>query len=1017
MTDFPGGARRVGTGFSINGEGYIGTGWNGSGRFNDNYEYDTLANSWIPRANVGGPGRNVSLAFTIGSKGYVGTGWDGSIPRKDIWEFDPVANTWTQIADFGGVARHCATAFTVGNKGYVGIGHYNQTYYPDFWEYDPNSNVWVQKADFGGGVRHLATGFALNGNGYIGVGEDQNTIFKDFWEYDPLANTWTQKSDFGGSPRFSAVGFAFGCYGYIGTGDLGSGSGTKDFWAYNPSTDTWMQMPDLGGSQRVGAVGFSIGNKGYVGTGSATSSTYLDDFWEFSIEGPSVLSISWTDLSCGGASDGTITIGASGGLGPLVYSVDNGASFNNTSGFFSGLGAGNYDIVVQDSTGCEPYCVTVDLAITISEPPPISISSAFTSITCNGISDGSINILAVGGTGPLLVSIDSGLTYQSSGGFFNLDTGTYYVTAVDSLGCVVYGDSISITAPPQMSSAITSASPTCGGNDGELTVVVSGGTPSYMYTWDDSLIQTSSTATGLDAGIYTVYITDSNSCLDSVSYVLNSASAPTIVVDSTTFESCSPGNDANIYVSLSGGTAPFTYLWSNLDSTEDIAGISVGTYSITVTDSVGCISIEVISIFDDNNLTLTLAGSDILCFGEATGSVNASALNGAQPLTYLWDDPVAQTDSIATGLSSGLYGVTVTDANGCMLIDDATLTEPSALNTVITYVNVTCSGNSDGEAAVLATGGSPGYAYLWDDPNAQTNFTATGLIAGFYQVTVSDLNGCTEVEIVLITENAALVLIISDTGMVKCAGDTNGNATVVVVGGITPYTYSWDDPANQTTAVLSGVGVGDYSVLVTDADSCTSTISISVISSGSQVLLADFFAEPNPVSLYDSEVTFTDESVGDIIEWYWTFLNLDNSTIGTDTLENSSFQFPFIPGSYPVNLLVVDDYGCTHDTTLYIDVLPDYILFAPNTFTPNGDGMNDEFFPQGLGLEDAKFEMYIYNRWGDMIFKSVDVLSRWDGTANGGSRIAQEDIYIWLILTVDYLNREHKYVGHVSIVR
>ncbi|HUM47640.1 MAG TPA: T9SS type A sorting domain-containing protein [Chitinophagales bacterium] len=270
--DFGGIARSEAIGFSINGKGYLGTGYNGSSK-KDFWEYDPLSNNWKQLPDFGTL-RDEAVAFSIGNKGYVGTGWTSGL-KKDFWEYDPVSEIWTQKADFGGPARRRAVGFSINGKGYLGTGDGDGP--KDFFEYDPELNTWTKKANVGGPARGSAVGFSIGNKGYIGTGYSNGDL-KDFWEYDPVFDKWTKKKSFGGIARSGAIGFSIGNKGYIGTGFSNNGY-EKDFWEYDPALNQWIQKSDFGGSTREDAVGFSIGNKGYIGTGF--SNVYSKDFWEY----------------------------------------------------------------------------------------------------------------------------------------------------------------------------------------------------------------------------------------------------------------------------------------------------------------------------------------------------------------------------------------------------------------------------------------------------------------------------------------------------------------------------------------------------------------------------------------------------------------------------------------------------------------------------------------------------------------------------------------------------------------
>jgi len=277
--NFGGDPRSNAIAFSINGKGYVGTGYDYIEVKKDFWEYDPTSNSWSQKADFAGGKRLYAVGFSINDKGYVGTGSTITSLCKDFWEYDPESNTWLQRADFGGGARANAVGFGIGDKGYLGTaGGYN-----DFWEYDPSIDAWTQKSNFGGDTRWQATGFSVGNKGYIGVGVYNNTVFKDFWEYDPSTDTWTKKADFGGASRYNATGFSIGNKGYIGTGNSGTFPAYfSDFWEYDPLTDSWTKKADFGGTARAWAIGFGIGGKGYLGTGTNDTYPYIyNDYWEY----------------------------------------------------------------------------------------------------------------------------------------------------------------------------------------------------------------------------------------------------------------------------------------------------------------------------------------------------------------------------------------------------------------------------------------------------------------------------------------------------------------------------------------------------------------------------------------------------------------------------------------------------------------------------------------------------------------------------------------------------------------
>lgn len=283
---FPGFERYDAVGFSIDGNGYIGTG-NGPNPYpeKDFWKYNPITNTWTQIADCEHLTR--AVGFSINNKGYVGTGTNADGQLTDIfYEYEPDANEWTQKANFGGGAICDAVGFSIGSKGYIGTGY---GYVNSFWEYNPDWNVWAQKANFRGTGRALAVGFSIDNKGYIGTGYgDGDVRFDDFWEYDPTNNTWTQIADYGGGKTSYAFGFAIENKGYVGVGSSTNGL-NKDFWEYNPANNTWTQKSNYYGGAGYGVTGFAIGNKGFIGTGyyidwGNSYSKRFNDFWEYNPE-------------------------------------------------------------------------------------------------------------------------------------------------------------------------------------------------------------------------------------------------------------------------------------------------------------------------------------------------------------------------------------------------------------------------------------------------------------------------------------------------------------------------------------------------------------------------------------------------------------------------------------------------------------------------------------------------------------------------------------------------------------
>ena len=228
------------------------------------------------------------------------------------------------------------------------------------------------------------------------------------------------------------------------------------------------------------------------------------------------------------------------------------------------------------------------------------------------------------------------------------------------------------------------------------------------------------------------------------------------------------------------------------------------------------------TVAEPTALTATSTQTDAACNGDANGTATVTAAGGTGTLTYLWDD--GQTTASATSLVAGTYNVTVTDANNCTTTVLATVAEPTALTATSTQTDAACNGDANGTATVTAAGGTGTLTYLWDD--GQTTASATSLVAGTYNVTVTDANNCTTTATATVAEPTALTSSVTSLD-VSCNGSSDGSATVASSGGTSSYSYLWDN--GQTTATATSLGAGNYSVTVTDANNCTVTQSITIL--------------------------------------------------------------------------------------------------------------------------------------------------------------------------------------------
>jgi hypothetical protein len=524
-----------------------------------------------------------------------------------------------------------------------------------------------------------------------------------------------------------------------------------------------------------------------------------------------------TPADCG-LSNGEISLIASGGTGELTYSWD--TEPEQTTATATGLSAGTYTVTVTDENGCTQTGVIV---VSNTGGPELDASSS--NVSCSGGNDGTAAVTVTGGTSPFDYSwnTDPVQTTQTASG---LEAGTYTVTVTDALGCTATESVVVLEQPAFVVNASITDVICHGGATGSANASGSGGTAPYTFVWTTEPPQTTGTISGLVAGLYTVVGTDNNGCTATATVTI-AEPEPLVVSISQTDITCNGDANASAQAEVSGGTEPYQFLWStgSGNTSESVSGLSGGDYTVTVTDSEGCTESATVSINEPSALALSVSSTSTQC-GEATGTATVDVTGGSGEFTYEWGTDPVQNTQTATALGAGNYTVTVTDGNGCSETDVATVTAPGGPSSTVSHTNVSCNGGTNGTATVNASGGTPGYTYLWSPGNADTQ-TAFGLSAGSYTVTVTDEAGCTTTSTVTITQPNAIDIAI-DKQDAPCEGDALGSVNASVSGGVPNYSYFWDTEPVQTTAGISGLTAGDYTLTVTDANGCTASETVSI---------------------------------------------------------------------------------------------------------------------------------------------------------------------------------------------
>ncbi|HXB10822.1 MAG TPA: PKD domain-containing protein, partial [Bacteroidia bacterium] len=538
------------------------------------------------------------------------------------------------------------------------------------------------------------------------------------------------------------------------------------------------------------------------------------------------------------------------------------------------------------------------------------------------------------------------------------------------------------------------------------------------YVWSNG--QTSSNATGLSASTYTVTITDANGCTLTITATVTNAASETVSICGNTAVSCNGGSNGTLSSCVVGGTTPYTYAWTPAGGTNALASnLTAGTYTITVHDANGCISTASATITQPPLLVAsTAAPVNVLCNGGSIGSDLASATGGTGAYSYSWA-PGGQTNANATGLSAGTYTVTLTDANGCTATAKTTITQPPVLSIAAAGFPVTCNGGSDGSSTAIPAGGTPAYIYAWA-PAGGTGAIASNLTAGTYTITVTDAHGCMHDTTVTVTQPNPIVVTFSADSLAGCAPlCVNFKDLTVDAGGtITKWNWSFGDGDKDSVKnprhCYSNPGSYNVTLTVVDNHGCTSTLVINNMITVYSFPVPAFTFGPQPATITDPTISFTDRSTDayGIATWLWNFNDPLNDN--PSNRQNPTHSYGDT-GTFCATLTVTNIHGCTDSVTECLVISSEYTLYIPNSFSPNADGLNDIFKPKGDFVTDYK--MFIFDRWGMLLFNSSDINKGWDGTVNGGSRICEEDTYVYMIEITDNLGKKHSYIGRVTLVR
>lgn len=687
-----------------------------------------------------------------------------------------------------------------------------------------------------------------------------------------------------------------------------------------------------------------------------------------------------------------------------------GETYTNGSGAYQNTGM--YQEVFTATNGCDSL-VNINLTVLGDLDVIADLGAAASGL---GTADGSADATVSGGSGNVSYLWSNGST---SPVIDNLTGGeTYCITVTDLDGGCTSEDCVVILFPVNIITEINAYTLDCfGAADGQLSFTVSNGQAPYNFSWTSDLgtsgsgVVASEGGTGLitdlAAGNYQITVSDIWGETTLSGSVIN---PEIIAITETNNEpaSCFSSCDGALELNVSGGTAPYQFLWPDGQTGATAIGLCAGNYPVTITDANNCVASQVFAIAEPFPIEIQIFESQsVSCFGSDNGQ--AVITTNQDPVTYLWDN--GETTSEALSLSGGLHTVTVTNPTGCTAVGEVTIQAPAAgITVVIEEVKpISCSDAADGEIIAQVSNGLGTINYEWTDGSTTAGLTDIG--GGNYALTVTDQNGCTvETDYTLTTANP-IIPVFSVTDITCLDSDNAGQLEVEsVTGGNAPFLFSLDPGSGFSTSQNFGfLHAGNYELYIEDMAGCLTAFPFTV--GGPDPLTVDLGGDQH-IELGE-EVRLTAESGGSNLLYEWNVLDT------ADCMNCPELNLsPDFTARYEVK--ITDTLTkCIATDDILITVEKPRRVYIPNVFSPNADGQNDSFqIYTGQDVERVLI-LEVFNRWGAKVYAARDIdngaFVGWDGRI-GGQR-AEAGVYIYRaeVLFKDGIRKA--YNGDISLVR
>lgn len=553
--------------------------------------------------------------------------------------------------------------------------------------------------------------------------------------------------------------------------------------------------------------------------------------------------------------------------------------------------------------------------------------------------------------------------------------------------------------------------------------------PPYQFSWP-LLGSSAQTVNNVNGGTYTVSMIDGNGCTANATVVV--ANTPATFTGTSTLVSCSYGTNGTATAVMTPMLGTVSYLWSDPagQTTQTATNLAPGTYTCQVSSNISpaCQGIVTVTVNAIPTMINTIQNQvDVTCNSSNDGIAVISSSQGTAPYQYQWSGSLS-TSNTANDLFVGNHQVIISDANNCLDTLQFTLNEPPALQiTSVTNDTTICPENSI-ILNVSGSGGSSPYTFTWKENGNQIG-TGTSITVDpsntntQYCVELSETCGSPTTDTCLVI-NFPTPIVPSYAPVVSkiCIpatfelNNTSNNQNEIAT---TQIVWSNGLVSNELGADSLSVTFpipGQYSMNITTTSiyNCVYTNQITNIIEAKDLPVADFSFSSNPATFFETQITIQDQSTKDVVNWEWSITGA-NPPSSFD--QDPTVIWPEgVEGTYPVTLIVTSDLGCKDTISYDMSIIADVIFYAPNTFTPDNDEFNQSWSFHVAGIDEQNFELYIYNKWGELIWETHDPKAKWDGTYGG--KPLQTGTYVWKA-RVKQLNNDGKrtFQGHINILR